>query len=353
VCYSSVPLYSVIKCEPRASIVGQQDQHNHQSGSPIKVDLQHDLHWLIDSQPLMSATEEVGIFKPQDAGAKADQWATQINTYPAQPAYRLGKHFEDCVERLFESSSTHHISARNIVIQTPARTLGELDLIYQNSNAEVVHLELAIKFYLLSKGGTQLADFIGPAGHDRLDLKWDRLRQHQLPLSHTGLVLDYLQHQGIPLPTRQQLLLTGMLFYAYENWQSTMVEHIGLNPNHQRGWWLEHHELNQLQPTQDLNGNLDGDLDKSLGRGLGRGLEKGLERGLERGFVILPKWHWIGGPRHYGEPQPIDHTELVLRTTADHWPNMVLMYERAHAQQPFVFKSRGLILTTKKPPLVT
>jgi hypothetical protein len=313
--------------------VGQQDQHNHQSGSPIKVDLQHDLHWLIGSQPLMSATEEVCLFKPQDAAPGANQWATQLNTYPAQPAYRLGKHFEDCVERLFESSSTHHITARNIVIQTPARTLGELDLIYQNSSAEVVHLELAIKFYLLSKGGTQLADFTGPAGHDRLDLKWDRLRQHQLPLSHTGLVLDFLQHQGIPVPTRRQLLLTGMLFYAYENWQSTTIEDIGLNPNHQRGWWLEHHELNQLQPTQDLTGELD--------------------KNLERGFIILPKWHWIGGPRHYSEPQPIDHTELVLRTTADHWPNMVLMYERAHAQHPFAFKSRGLILTTKKPPLAT
>jgi hypothetical protein len=317
--------------------VGQQDQHNHQSGSPIKVDLQHDLHWLIGSQPLMSATEEVGIFKPQDAAPGANQLASLLSTYPAQPAYRLGKHFEDCVARLFESSSTHHIAARNIVIQTPARTVGELDLIYQNSSAEVVHLELAIKFYLLSKGGTQLADFIGPAGHDRLDLKWDRLRQHQLPLSHTTLVLDFLQHQGVPLPTRQKLLLTGMLFYAYENWQSTTVENIGLNPDHHRGWWLEHHELDQLQPIQDPDGDLDGDLD----------------RGMRRGFIILPKWHWIGGPKHYGEPQPIDHTELVLRTTADHWPNMVLMYERAHAQQPFVFKSRGLILTTKKPPLAT
>ena len=83
------------------------------------------------------------------------------------------------------------------MIQTPERTLGELDLIYQNSNAsEVVHLELAIKFYLLNKGGTQLTDFVGPAGHDRLDLKWDRLRQHQLPLSHTGEALDFLQHTG-------------------------------------------------------------------------------------------------------------------------------------------------------------
>ena len=273
----------------------------------------------------MSATPEVGIFKPQDAAYEIDKLTSQLNTYPAQPAYRLGKHFEDCVDRLFELSPTHQIIARNIVIQTAARTLGELDIIYQNSSAKIVHLEVAIKFYLLNKGGTQLTDFVGPAGHDRLDLKWDRLRQHQLPLSHTRSVLDFLQQQRMPLPTCQQLLLTGMLFYAYENWQSTIVENMGLNPNHQRGWWLEHHELVQLKPTQSL----------------------------ERGFIILPKWHWIGGPRHYGEPQLIDHTELVLRTTADHWPSMVLMYERPQRDLPLVFKSRGLILTTKKPPLVT
>jgi hypothetical protein len=298
--------------------MGQQDQQNHQSGSPITVDLQQDVNWLVQSQPLMLHTPDVAIFEPQHLDHKSGAALSCLNTYPAQPAYRLGKHFEDCVERLFESSSTHNIITRNLVIQTSQRTLGELDLIYQNSALEMVHLELAIKFYLLKKGGTQLSDFVGPAGHDRLDLKWDRLRQHQLPLSHTGEVLDFLQQQCMPLPTRQQLLLTGMLFYAYEHWQTTVVESIGLNPQHQRGWWLEHHELAQLKTIHEQ----------------------------QRAFIILPKWHWIGGPRHYNEPQLIDYSELILRTTADLWPNMVLMYERAHEDQPWDFKSRGLILAT-------
>jgi hypothetical protein len=308
-----------------SSIVGQQDQKNHQSGSPIKVDIQQDVNWLLQSQPLMSATPEVTIFKPQDTVHETDLSSMCLCTYPAQPAYRLGKHFEDCVDRLFASSSTNNIIARNLVIQTPERTLGELDLIYQNKSSEIVHLELAIKFYLLKKGGTQLIDFVGPAGHDRLDLKWDRLRLHQLSLSQTAEALDFLQQQHVPLPTRQQLLLTGMLFYAYENWQSTVVEDIGLNPQHQRGWWIEHHEVAQLKTIH----------------------------GPQRGFIILPKWHWIGGPRHYSEPQPICYNELILRTTADPWPNMVLIYEHTDRTQPWVFKNRGLILATKKPPLVS
>ena len=305
--------------------MGQQDQQNHQSGRPITVDIQQDLYWLLQSQTLMLETPEVDVFNPQDLTLKASKANTCVKTYPAQPAYRLGKHFEDCVEHWFESSLTNKILARNLVIQTAERTLGELDLIYQNNALEIVHLELAIKFYLLNKGGTQLTDFVGPAGHDRLDLKWDRLRQHQLPLSHTGLVLNFLKQQSLPLPTRQQLLLTGMLFYAYENWQSTLVEGIGLNPQHQRGWWLEHHELTQLKTTH----------------------------GPERGFIILPKWHWIGGPRHYSEPQPIDYKQLMVGTSADPWPNMVLMYERVNSDQPWVCKNRGLILSTKKPPLVS
>ena len=320
-----MPVYSLIKLEPRAFIVGQKDQQNHQSGSPITVDIQQDLYWLLESQPLMLETSEVAIFSPQDIAYEINETRVCLKAYPAQPAYRLGKHFEDCVAGLFESSPSNKIIARNLVIQTPERTLGELDLIYQNNASELIHLELAIKFYLLNKDGTQLTDFVGPAGRDRLDLKWDRLRQHQLPLSHTGEVLDFLKQQGLPLPARQQLLLTGMLFYAYENWQSTVVDDIGLNPQHQRGWWLEHHELAQLNTT----------------------------RGPQRGFIILPKWHWIAGPRHYNEPQPIDYNELVVRTTADPWPNMVLIYERAHTNQPWVCKNRGLILTTKKPPLVS
>lgn len=303
--------------------MGQQDQINHQTGSSIKVNLEQDLNWLLQSQALMSATSTVTMFKPEDLAPVINVAATALKSYPPQPAYRLGKHFEDCVDRLFESSKTHELIARNIVIQTPTRTLGELDLIYQNSDAQMAHLELAIKFYLLNKGGTQLADFIGPAGHDRLDLKWNRLRQHQLPLSQTPLVKDFLQQQGLPLPSQHQLLLTGMLFYAYENWQSTELRNIGLNPNHQRGWWLEHHELGQLKATPNLH----------------------------RGFIILPKWHWIGGPRHYSEPQLIDYEELVLRTTVDVWPNLVLLYERSHSEQAFVCKSRGLILATKKTPL--
>lgn len=307
--------------------MGQQDQQNHQSGSSIKVDILQDLNWLMQSQPLMLATSDVAIFRPQDIDEALTYLPTNpptcisscTYTYPAQPAYRLGKHFEDCVDRLFESSTANNIIARNIVIQTSERTIGELDLIYQDSSSETIHLELAIKFYLLKKRGTQLTDFIGPAGHDRLDLKWDRLRQHQLPLSKTAQVTDFLQQQSISLPTRRQLLLTGILFYAYENWQSTIVEGIGLNPQHQRGWWLEHNELAQLETTSQQ----------------------------QRGFIILPKWHWIGGPRHYNEPQLIDYNELILRTTADLWPNMVLMYERAHANEPWACKSRGLILATQ------
>ena len=305
--------------------MGQQDQQNHQSRSPITVDIQQDLNWLLHSQPLMLETPEVAIFNPQDIVYVTKEVPAYLKTYPAQPAYRLGKHFEDCVEGLFESSPGNKIIARNLVIQTPERTLGELDLIYQNNASEIVHLELAIKFYLLNKGGTQLTDFVGPAGHDRLDLKWDRLRQHQLPLSYSSEVLNFLEQRSLPLPTRQQLLLTGMLFYAYENWQSTVVEDIGINPQQQRGWWLEHHELAQLETI----------------------------RGPQRGFIILPKWHWIGGPRHYNEPQPIDYNELIVRTTADPWPNMVLMYERVNNDQPWICKNRGLILTTKKPPLVS
>ena len=61
----------------------------------------------------MSATPEVGPFLSLKTQVhETDRLdVPPMNTYPAQPAYRLGKHFEDCVERLFESSSTNNISS--------------------------------------------------------------------------------------------------------------------------------------------------------------------------------------------------------------------------------------------------
>ena len=314
--------------------MGQQDQKNHQSGLPIEVDLAQDLAWLLQSQPLM-ANQQATPFKLTLSNCPEHH----CTTYPAQPAYRLGKHFEDCVDLFFAGSNQHQVLGRNIVItatrqtaqkkvqQTVQQTIGELDLLYRNAAQQIIHLEIAIKFYLLEKQGTTLSNFIGPAGHDRLDLKWERLLNHQLPMSQRPETTQFLNQHQLPLPEARELLLTGMLFYAYENWQHTQVSNIGLNPEHQRGWWLEHHELDQLS-----------------------GLSKDDQL---TGYVILPKWHWIGGHRHYSNPQPISYGAMKASVSADVWPNMVVIYTRqslSHTWQPV---SRGLILATKKPPLVS
>jgi len=315
VSYSLETLYSLTDLFG-AFILGQQDQFNHQQRQPIDVDLGQDLRWLLHSQPLMRATPSIGIFAPKNIDYQSTPPLTHLAHYPPQPAYRLGKHFEDCVDLLFAGSASHHIINRNIVIQAPERTLGELDLLYRNNQHQVVHLELAIKYYLLEKGGTQLAHFVGPAGIDRLDLKWQRLCEHQLPLSQTQQVKDYLTAHSLPLPSHQQLLLTGMLFYAYQDWQHTHIDNLGINPAHHRGWWLGHNELDQLQPTH----------------------------AHQRGFILLPKWHWIGGPLHYPSAEPIAYDQLYSQATADPWPTMVLVYERSNTNMPWAFKHRGLVL---------
>jgi len=296
--------------------LGQQDQLNHQQRQPIDVDLGQDLHWLLHSQPLMQPTPSIGMFAPNNIDYQPTPASKHFTHYPPQPAYRLGKHFEDCVDLLFAGSSSHSIIDRNIVIQAPERTLGELDLLYRNDQQQVIHLELAIKYYLLEKDGTQLANFVGPAGIDRLDLKWQRLCEHQLPLSQTQRVKDHLLAHSLPLPSHHQLLLTGMLFYAYQDWQHTHIDNLGLNPEHHRGWWLGHNELDQLQTKEPHL----------------------------RGFIVLPKWHWIGGPLHYPEAEPIAYNELLTQATADPWPSMVLVYERIDEHTPWQFKHRGLVL---------
>ena len=99
----------------------QQDQYNHGTGNPIEVDIQVDLDWLLQSQPLMLATPTVALLIPQDITIEPKVAMNCLAAYPAQPAYRLGKHFEDCVKHLFNASTNNHIIARNLVIQTPQK----------------------------------------------------------------------------------------------------------------------------------------------------------------------------------------------------------------------------------------
>jgi hypothetical protein len=156
------------------------------------------------------------------------------------PPKRLGIYYENLVESLIKNKPEPIDYKRNIQVKRDKTTLGEFDFIGSNE-ASSFHLECAIKFYLRVGPGDQLSDYIGPGKKDRLDIKWKRLLDHQLPLSTTMEGISACREHDVISP-KQVLLLQGYLFHPFkEGVPENMAQEI--NPNHLNGWWLKQSDV--------------------------------------------------------------------------------------------------------------
>ena len=297
---------------------------------PVKdrlvIDIKKDLEWLVNSQPIINCPADFVVFSPSGHLKDLHRLPTSKTTYPAPPAYRLGRQFEDCISLLFQHSKQAQLLQRNLVITGEGRTLGELDCLYKNANKRCIHLELAIKFYLFKDANNDvtsathsLESFIGPGGKDRLDKKWKRLSEHQLPLSLTPAALQAIHNADFPTPQQRQLLLTGILFYPYKNWQSFIPQNPLINPQHLRGWWLFQQQVDALQDETDNR------------------------------FVILPRCHWIGGIRHDDTPRPLTFIQMKQQVCEDNKPKMLARVQWDNALQCWHETSRGFVVRDNWP----
>ncbi|WP_293269074.1 DUF1853 family protein [Neptunomonas sp.] len=290
---------------------------------PVKdrlvIDIKKDLEWLFFSESIVSGSTDIEMFTPNTHLQSIQGMPTSLTSYSPPPTYRLGRQFEDAIALLFKHSKGEKLLQRNLVITGESRTLGELDCLYKNSNGSCVHLELAIKFYLYTGDKNSLDSFIGPGGKDRLDKKWKRLVEHQLPLSNTPAALQAIHHMGFASPKIRQLLLTGILFYPYHNWRSFICPNPLLNPLHLRGWWLFQNQIDNLQDEPDIR------------------------------FVILPRWHWIGGTKHYDTLNPLTFELMKQQVHADNKPKMLACVRWDREAQCWHEASRGFIVRDNWP----
>lgn len=144
---------------------------------------------------------------------------------------RLGKYFEDLIEEwLLARDEISHLH-RSIQIFEKDKTLGECDFLFLR-DGQPIHWEVAIKFYLLMPDGR----FWGPNFSDRLDIKVNRLINHQIPIVQTKEA-----KRQIPREFREnvqsEVFFKGQLFYPYGA-PRTIPE--GINPDHEWGYWLAH-----------------------------------------------------------------------------------------------------------------
>lgn len=177
-----------------------------------------------------------------------DELAADPHPSPGMPprSLRLGRH----AERLLEFALGRMENVSLVAVNLPVRrgiahgvqTLGELDFVWRDLAAnEVVHWEMAAKFYLLQApvdssgmdGEAWRRCFVGPNLVDRLGDKLAHIVDRQLPLARTPEAQSLL---GMPID-RSEAYLLGWLFYRDGIVPPGVDAATGLAPDHLRGWW--------------------------------------------------------------------------------------------------------------------
>ncbi|MFC7335559.1 DUF1853 family protein [Haloferula chungangensis] len=152
---------------------------------------------------------------------------------------KLGHLYEDALASLLEASPRFELLARNLQLQSADQiTLGELDFLLRDlASEQLIHLELAAKFYLAVETPSGLA-LPGPDARDNYFRKLNRLRSHQLPLveNHRSALPEEYRQEDIVA----QQLVYGCLFDHIHAALPAKPEFV--HPHCRRGRWLSINE---------------------------------------------------------------------------------------------------------------
>jgi hypothetical protein len=229
----------------------------------------------------------------QDAAATLDFLITLPDVGTGQAPterQRLGLYYEDLVGELLGLALARGPLHRNVQCIRQGITAGEFDFLYRDRQ-QWIHLETAVKYYLCCGDGSALHHYVGPGRRDRLDIKWQRLQQHQLNLACQEAGRDTLARMGIMAP-QPRLLMPGYLFYRAGVEPPADALHRAISPLHLRGWWIPLAELERLQDAP------------------------------ERRYALLPKLRWLS-PARLPLAQTLNWHQLQERLLQCNHPTLV------------------------------
>lgn len=225
----------------------------------IKHRAVRDLAWCCFSAPMMKELPGSDTFIFPFAQPDTWQWLYELDQNPQKLLHhleslkstRLGIYYEALWHFYFENHPEWELLQHNLQIDRKGITLGAFDFLCRHDN-DYWHIETAVKFYLFnpneSAQGHGWNSWIGPSAQDRLDLKLNHLRNHQLPLHQTAegkAVLEAMYPQVSRWNTG--LCLQGYLFSPQHQQAQPEFSH----PQHGRGRWFFAREM--LQELINLN----------------------------------------------------------------------------------------------------
>lgn len=152
---------------------------------------------------------------------------------------KLGHLYEDALAVMLESTPRYNSLAQGLQIRQEAgHTLGELDFLVRDLvSGRLIHLELAVKFYLAVETETEVL-LPGPDARDNYFRKLEKMRSHQLVLAKKFQDLLPDQFKGEEIIVQQ--LVHGCIFNHVNAHRPVETEF--LNPMGRRGKWLHAEE---------------------------------------------------------------------------------------------------------------
>ncbi len=159
-----------------------------------------------------------------------------IKQLEALKSKRLGYRFEAFINYWLQISPNYRLIDHNIQIIENKKTLGEVDFIIQDKHSKaIIHLEVAVKFYLGTVPYEDDFRWFGTNTNDQLGRKQQHLTDHQTQLS-----LKYPKHFSYNIDQRY-CLLKGRLFYPLNEEASSPKS---ATENHLKAYWIQQGKTN-------------------------------------------------------------------------------------------------------------
>ncbi len=217
-----------------------------------------DLAWVIASPPLVSGnfnnthwwsdSDCLNEFKDCLPALLAldENPAPLLKHFDQLKSGRLGLRFEHFIAYWIKISPNYKLITQNLQIIMPIEdphkkgnhTHGELDFIIRNTRTnKIIHLEVAVKFYLGTQPYKDYYRWFGTNTSDQLGKKVEHLKQHQTQLGEN--FSPYLEERGYKID-EQQCFLKGRLFYPVGS--DTPAKDV--TENHLRGRWIQSPQTN-------------------------------------------------------------------------------------------------------------
>jgi len=181
------------------------------------------------------------------------------HTYESRPRMRLGHYFESLLRDLlvlpeFQKASHTKYLASNIQVVEGKTTVGEIDFLVGHPPQHTLHIEAAVKFYLLPRdcpNADNPLSWVGPNTRDRLGLKLAHLEQKQLALlekqPRARQLASVYSESGSDKKIESAFYVKGMLFI---HWSSPVQRPKRANRNLLMGHWL--HQKDYITLTEHL-----------------------------------------------------------------------------------------------------